>query len=111
MDRPVALGEDQYIHANEDKTTKKHPDFKGRLILNGEQLRALIQIHEEAVDAGEAPLLQIDVAMWKGTSKHNGKEYLFTKNEVYYGPRKSKSNNQRPNKQTTVQPRSDDDWL
>ena len=111
MDRKVALGDDFYFNNNDDKTHDRQPDMKGRLILNGEQLRALIQIHEEAVQDGEAPLLQIDLAGWKGKSKKDGKPYLFVKNEVYFGPRKAKRPVQKPNKPTTVEPRSDDDWL
>ena len=62
----------------------------GKIMLTKEQLQALIQIYELAREGNEHPQLQIDIAAWKGTSKQDGKPYLYCKPEVYFGQRKSK---------------------
>ena len=90
MDNKVAKGDTFYLNPNNFKKTEKGPDLTGKLMLNIDQLHALIRIYEEAQQSGVQPVLQIDVAGWNGTSKKDGKPYVYCKSEVYFGPSKEK---------------------
>ena len=51
----VAKGDVFYMNNNDRKNADNHPDFVGKLMINQEQLRALIEIHERARElAGKA---------------------------------------------------------
>ena len=104
MENQTAKGEAFYINSNNFKRSEKAPDMVGKIMMTTDQLKALIGIYEAARESGEQPQLQIDIAAWKGTSKQDGKPYLYCKPEVYFGERKAKQS--APQKSNPV----DDEW-
>ncbi len=107
MERNVR-GDAFYLNPHQ-KTGDKQPDFKGRLMLSHEQLRALIAIHERDTEANKQPHLQIDIAGWKGTSKSDGSPYVYCQTEIYTGVRGQGDGQRRGSNQNRSQ--QEDDWL
>jgi len=111
MERNVR-GEAFYLNPHQ-KTSDKQPDFKGKMMLSHEQLRALISIYERDNDADREPHLQIDIAGWKGTSKSDGSPYVFCTTEIYTGLRKQPQPETKREAKEAYHNRNqaDDDWL
>tara|TARA_A100001515_G_scaffold131117_1_gene118700 strand:+ start:283 stop:606 length:324 start_codon:yes stop_codon:yes gene_type:complete len=107
MERNVR-GEAFYLNPHQ-KTSDKQPDFKGKMMLSHEQLRALIEIHERDTEANKQPHLQIDIAGWKGSQKSDGAPYVFCTTEVYTGVRGQGEGQKRGSYQNRSQ--QEDDWL
>ncbi len=85
------------LFTNRDKTTDKHPHFKGYVTLTREQLNALLADGK----AGREPKLQI--AAWPRKAKESGAPYIFLSTEVWTEQRGQQ--NQWPEQQPQQQPR------
>lgn len=65
------------LFSNNQKKTEKHPDFRGHIVVTGEQIKKLIEMHESGNE------MRLQVAVWDRTAKASGNPYKYIATEAY----------------------------